>query len=113
MAWFQMRGMYPSVPSDPRPYDLIIETKPGDYRSIQVKTCIKENGEVVVAPRATGMSKTGPRIPYDPVDVDFFFIIDRRLDVYLIPGAAIYGKTGISLAKYAEYKAGSASSLIT
>lgn len=112
MAWFQIRGMYPAVPAEPRPYDLIIEIRPGDYRTVQIKTCIRENGEVVIAPRASGMSKTGPRIPYDPVDVDFFFIIDRQLDVYLIPGPAIYGKTGISLMKYARYKAGSAGCLI-
>ncbi|MGP3915397.1 hypothetical protein [Nonomuraea sp. 10N515B] len=112
MAWFQMRGAHPSVPADPRPYDLIVEVGPGDFRGVQIKTCISESGEVTVAPRVSGMRKSGPRIPYDPVDVSMFFIVDRNLDVYLIPGIAIYGKTGISLAKYEAYRVGSARCLM-
>jgi hypothetical protein len=111
LAWFQVRGHHPSVPVDHRPYDLIVEMG-GKLRRVQVKTCIRPEGEVVVAPRVSGMSKVGPRVPYDPADVDMFFVVDGAATIYLIPGEAIYGKIVISLPKYGKYRVGSAGGLM-
>ena len=44
------------------------------------------------------------RTAYDPDDIDYFFVIDRELNYYLIPIAAVGGLSSISLTAYRHFR---------
>lgn len=111
-AWFMLRGFTPSLPMEARPYDLLVDMK-GKVQRVQVKTCMASAGQVVVAPRAAGVNKNGPRLAYSPEDVDLFFILDGDLTIFLIPIIEIIGKQAINLRGYRRFRVGSASSLLS
>jgi PD-(D/E)XK nuclease superfamily protein len=86
MAWFTRRGYAVCIPTEPRPYDLVVEAEGTLYR-VQVKTATYRDGRsgqfcVAVSrrPRRDNM-----QIAYDPADVDFFFIVDGDGVQYLVP----------------------------
>jgi hypothetical protein len=51
-------------------------------------------------------------MPYDPDTLDFFFIVDGDLTMYLIPSRVLAGRVQILLRHYAPYIVGSAGSLL-
>jgi hypothetical protein len=51
-------------------------------------------------------------MPYDPELVDFFFILDGELTMYLIPSRVIAGRVAILLSNYSEFIVGSAAALM-
>ena len=53
-----------------------------------------------------------PRMPYDPDVIDYFFIVDGDLNMYLIPSRVIAGRVSILLRTYASYVVGNASGLL-
>ena len=52
-------------------------------------------------------------VPYDPELIDWFFIVDGDLAMYLIPSKVIAGRVGILLRTYAGYVVGNAAGLMT
>ena len=52
-------------------------------------------------------------VPYDPELIDWFFIVDGDLAMYLIPSKVIAGRVGILLRTYTRYIVGKAAGLMT
>jgi PD-(D/E)XK endonuclease len=96
MAWFARRGYTASLPTEPRPYDLIVEAGAALYR-IQVKTATygkSGNFECAISRQPL---RDGQKIAYDPADVDFFFIVDPDGGQYIVPIAELGGRKYVSL----------------
>ncbi len=51
-------------------------------------------------------------LPYDPELIDWFFIMDGDLAIYLIPTQVIAGRVAILLHTYTRYIVGSAAGLM-
>jgi hypothetical protein len=51
-------------------------------------------------------------VPYDPDLVDFFFILDGELTMYVIPSRVIAGRVRTLLSNYSEFIVGSAAFLM-
>ena len=47
---------------------------------------------MTVSRRPYSVGKIAPRMPYDPDVIDYFFIVDGDLDMYLIPSRVIAGR---------------------
>jgi hypothetical protein len=112
-TWFAACGCEVAVPTVPCSYDLLVTATDGIKR-VQVKTTtsIKKNGwEVSVARRPYSIKKDAPLIPYNPEDIDLFFIVDGDLSMYVIPMIAVAGRMRILLRSYKKYIVGNASGL--
>ncbi|ANC30282.1 group I intron-associated PD-(D/E)XK endonuclease [Isoptericola dokdonensis] len=95
-AWFTLCGHDVSWPLEPSRYDLIVHRADGLHR-VQVKTTTVRQG----ASWKVYLSTTsGERRPYDPDEIDEFFVIDGDLDYYLIPVSAVGGLHAIHLNAY-------------
>jgi hypothetical protein len=111
--WFLLCGYNASLPVEPAVYDLLV-TMPDGIKRVQVKTttCKTDGWAVQVGRRPYSVGNRAPRIPYDPDLVDFFFILDGDLTMYLIPSRVIAGRVGILLRNYTEFIVGSAASFM-
>jgi hypothetical protein len=101
-------------PIEPATYDLVV-AMPDGLRRVQVKTTTSggRNGwQVVVGRRPHSLGNTAPRVAYDPDVIDYFFIVDGDLNIYLIPSRVIAGRVGILLRTYAAYIVGNAGGLL-
>lgn len=97
-AWFTRRGYSISYPSEPRPYDLVVEASGSLYR-VQVKsagTRDSKSGSIICRVGRTPL-RDGQQIAYDPADVDFFFIIDIEDNYYIVPIREIAGHVYVSV----------------
>jgi PD-(D/E)XK endonuclease len=116
MAWFLIRGMWPAAPAEPRPYDLLLESR-SVVKRVQVKTsiCTESSGSwhVGVGRHVGGGDRHNMRRPYRADEVDLFAIIDGDLVLYLIPRTAIADRTGINLGPYGQFMVGSAASMFS
>jgi hypothetical protein len=113
-SWFSLCGFSVAIPSEPTVYDLLA-VMPEGIKRVQVKTttCYSKDGwAVVVGRRPYSAGNRERRIPYDPELIDWFFIVDGDLSIYLIPSRAIAGRVGILLHPYAQYIVGSAAGLM-
>jgi hypothetical protein len=111
--WFLLCGYTPSMPVEPMLYDLLV-SMPDGIKRVQVKTTTFHNKGwlVVVGRRPYSVGNRGPRVPYDPDLIDFFFILDGDLTMYVIPSRVIAGRVAILLSNYSEYVVGSAAFLM-
>lgn len=99
-AWFTLCRYDVSWPLEPCAYDLVVITG-GAPQRIQVKSSTRKVGASWVA----GIGQSGrASSPYDPDDVDAFFIVDGDLQFYLIPTQVVGGLTSVSLASYDQFK---------
>jgi hypothetical protein len=98
---------------EPTLYDLLI-SMPDGIKRVQVKTttCNNDGWSVQVGRRPYSVGNRGPLVPYDPDLIDFFFILDGNLTMYVIPSRVIAGRVGILLSNYSEYIVGSAAFLM-
>ena len=113
-AWFTFRGSSVLFPIEPAIYDLVVSMQ-GRLCRVQVKTTTyySKNGWLIsVGRRPYSIRKDTPRVAYDPDVIDYFFIIDGDLNVYLIPSRVIAGRVGILLRAYTRYIVGNASGLL-
>lgn len=113
-AWFTLCGHTVTFPIEPATFDLLVSTPLG-IRRIQVKTTTsqREHGwEATVGHRPYTTDDLGPLSPYDPADIDFFFIVDGDLEMYLIPASVIAGRVSILLTAYKDYAVGGAGALM-
>jgi PD-(D/E)XK endonuclease len=99
-AWFELCGHSVSWPLEPCRYDLLVWIAATAQR-IQVKTTTVKQGMSWTA----WISNTGKeRTPYDPDEIDYFFVIDGDFNYYLIPVAAVGGLTAVRLSAYQDYR---------
>lgn len=113
-SWFTMCGCSVLFPIEPATYDLVVSTPDGLSR-VQVKTTTsngKNGWAVSVGRRPYSIRKDTPLVPYDPDVIDYFFIVDGDLSMYLIPSRVIAGRVGILLRTYRDYIVGNASGLV-
>jgi hypothetical protein len=109
-SWFSLCGFTVAIPVEPAVYDLLVSTQEGIKR-VQVKTttCNGKTGwQVSVGRRPYSSDNRDRLIPYDPESIDWFFIVDGDLNMYLIPSRIIAGRVGILLRTYTKYIIGSA-----
>jgi hypothetical protein len=113
-AWFTVRGCTVSLPIEQATYDLLVHSAEG-IRRVQVKTTTtkaREGGQVIVGRRPYSAGNLAPLMPYDPKVIDYFFIVDGDLYMYLIPSHVIAGRVGLGLRTYKRYIVGNASGLL-
>ncbi len=112
-AWFQIRGFEIDEPRKPTTYDLVV--RKGDLvKTVQVKTTTyRDNGNwlVNIGRRPSNVSKSVSRLAYVNGTVDWFFIIDGDLAIYLVPASEVAGQVTMTLSHYQDYRVGSAASL--
>jgi hypothetical protein len=114
-SWFSLCGFNVAFPLEPALYDLLVSTPEGIKR-VQVKTttCFSKDGwSVVVGRRPYSIGNRERRVPYDPELIDWFFIMDGDLTIYLIPSRVIAGRITILLHTYTKYVVGSAAGFMT
>jgi hypothetical protein len=113
--WFLLCGYNTSLPMEPTLYDLLV-SMPDGIRRVQVKTTTYSQGRagwvVQVGRRPYSVGNRERLVPYDPDLVDFFFILDGDLAMYLIPSRVIAGRVAILLSNYSEFIVGSAAFLM-
>jgi hypothetical protein len=116
MQWFMSRGYLVSLPVEPGPYDLVVESDAGLQR-IQVKTAgtVAPTGNYVAKMTRTVYDVDAPRsragcyraAPYAPGTTDFFFLVAGDGAMYLIPFGAVAGATNVTLSKdYRKFRVG-------
>jgi hypothetical protein len=113
-SWFSLCGFNVAIPMEPAVYDLLVSTPEGIKR-VQVKTttCFSKDGwTVVVGRRPYSIGNRERRLPYDPESIDWFFILDGDLNIYLIPSMVIAGRVVILLHTYTKYVVANAAGLI-
>jgi PD-(D/E)XK endonuclease len=108
MAWFLLRGCKASLPVEPCAYDVVADIG-GQMKRVQVKTVTRRARGGWEAPVArSARADRAYRVTYGIDEVDLFFIVDGEMTLYLIPIAAVAGKTVISLSAYTPYRVGTA-----
>lgn len=107
--WFLLCGYNTSLPMEPTIYDLLV-SMPDGIKRVQVKTTTYNNNArvVQVGRRPYSPGNRARLVPYDPDEVDFFFIVDGDLTMYVIPSRVIAGRVGILPGNYSEFIVGSA-----
>ena len=99
-SWFALCGHDVSWPLEPCRYDLLVHLDVG-LRRIQVKTTrVRSRGSWTVWLSSTRKGRT----PYDPDDIDYFFVVDGDLSYYLIPARVVGGLHAVRLASYSQYQ---------
>jgi hypothetical protein len=114
-SWFALCGFNVAIPVEPTLYDLLV-SMPGGIQRVQVKTttCFGKDGwTVAVGRRPYSIGNRERRVPYDPELIDWFFILDGDLTIYLIPSRVIAGRVTILLHAYTECIVGNAAGFIT
>ena len=113
-AWFSLRGCAVAIPMEPTVYDLLVST-PGGIKRVQVKTTTykgKTGWQVAVGRRPYSIGNRERQVPYDPELIDWFFIVDGDLTIYLIPSTVIAGRVQILLRTYRKYIVGNVAGFI-
>jgi len=100
-AWFALCGHDVSWPLEPCRYDLLVDMD-SKVQRIQVKTTTVRHGSSWTVWLSS--TRMAGRIPYDPDDIDFFFVIGGDLTYYLIPVQRVGGLHAIVLSAYADCK---------
>lgn len=114
-SWFALCGCPTAIPIEPTVYDLLVSTSEG-FKRVQVKTTTyngKTGWQVAVGRRPYSVGNKERQVPYDPELIDWFFIVDGDLTIYLIPSRIIAGRVAILLRTYTKYIVGSAAGLMT
>lgn len=103
-----LAGHRVSWPLEPAVYDLLIDTGPGGIRRVQVKTTTTwvAGAWLCTLTRSEYAGAAGGKRPvrYSSDQVDDFGIVDGDQEVYLIPFAAVAGRTAVSLRRYAAFR---------
>ncbi len=115
ITWFTLRGIPVAMPTVPTAYDLLVTTV-GSVSRVQVKSGTRATTAggfvVTVGRRPYSAERNGNLVPYDPDDLDFFFIVEGGGGLLLIPIRAIAGRTMIDTAAHSAFRVGDASSLL-
>ena len=110
------RGYVPSVPVDQVSYDLIVDSDDG-LKRVQIKTTTQmdksghwnaqTHKRIYDKTRTLNASGKRRKVPYEPDEVDIFFIMTGDRSVYIVPYAVVGTKKHLSLGpNYDQYKLG-------
>ena len=106
IAYFSTNGYVVSIPlNDTQDYDLIIE-KNNVIKTVQVKStgCKTKYGTYQVALKSCGGTKGKTYKTLINTKVDFLFILNENLEMYLIPKEIIKNANTLNLCdKYKQY----------
>lgn len=106
IAYFTTNGYVVSIPlNDTQDYDLIIE-KGGNIKTVQVKAtgCKTKRGIYQVALKSCGGTCGNTYKTLIDTKIDFLFILNEKLEMYLIPIKVIKNRTTLNLCdKYNKY----------
>ncbi|MEU4191518.1 group I intron-associated PD-(D/E)XK endonuclease [Kribbella sp. NPDC026611] len=115
MAWFSLRGCAVALPIEPEVYDLLVTTAKGVQR-VQVKSSARPDAQghwgVEIGRRPYVLDKSASKMPYDPDDIDLFFVVLGNGAMYVIPSSVLGGRVRIYADTYAPYLVGDASGLM-
>ena len=107
IAYFTTNGYVVAIPlNDTQDYDLIIE-KDGEIKTVQVKStgCKTKNRIYQVALQSCGGTNGKTYKTLIETKVDFLFVLNEKLEMYLIPKNKIRNKATLNLCqKYSEYR---------
>ena len=109
-----MRGCDVLFPLEPVVYDLVV-SMPEGLRRVQVKTTTSRNSagwQIGISRHPHSLEKGGPRLPYDPDVIDYFFVVDRDMTMHLIPSRIVAGRVAVGLQMYKTYIVGNAAGLL-
>lgn len=109
--WFMRRGYMVSIPVEPAPYDLVVESDAGLQR-VQVKsTTVRSRGRWTVGLRRSAYSgDSDGSTPYkyqayDESVIDLFFVVCGDGAKYLIPIESLANQRSASLdSRYSEFQ---------
>jgi hypothetical protein len=113
-CWFSLCGFNTAIPAEPTVYDLLV-SEPDGIKRVQVKTTThnSKNGWMIqVGRRPYSVANNARLVPYDPDVIDWFFVVDGELSMYLIPSQIIAGRVMILLRTYHKYIVGNAAGLM-
>jgi hypothetical protein len=114
-AWFGLRGVPVAAPMQQSAYDLLV-TLPDGIKRVQVKSTAfrakQGSWSAGIGRRPYVLDKTASRTPYDPDDLDYFFIVDGDGLLYFIPIEVVAGRTAINVGAYRDFIVGDASGLL-
>jgi hypothetical protein len=113
-AWFTICGCSVLFPIEPAIYDLVVSMPEGLSR-IQVKTTTSKDASgwhVNIGRHPYSVEKGGSTVPYDPDAIDYFFIVDGDLSMYLLPSRVVAGRVGLTLRTYGSYVVGNVGGLL-
>ncbi|WP_433261961.1 group I intron-associated PD-(D/E)XK endonuclease [Micromonospora vinacea] len=111
IAWFSERGYTVSLPVEPAVYDLIVDS-PNGLDRIQVKSSAAADRGVhcsrtLYDTTRPGSASTGryTRRPYEPGEIDYFFIVMADGGMYLLPYEVIGRSMKITVgARYEQFR---------
>lgn len=107
IAYFSTNGYTVSIPlNDTQDYDLVVE-KENVFYSVQVKTtgCKTKYQNYQVALKSCGGTKGVTYKTFIDTNVDLLFIVNDKLEMYLLPKEKIKNKSTLNLCKkYEKYK---------
>ena len=98
-AWFTLCGHDVAWPLEPCAYDLLVWSE-GRAQRVQVKSTTRRTESGWFASISRHGSSGGP---YDPEDIDLFFVVDGDLNYYLIPVSVVGGLRAIALRSYERF----------
>ncbi|MCL2731568.1 MAG: hypothetical protein FWE15_16260, partial [Actinomycetia bacterium] len=97
-------------PAAPATFDLLACIQNGVKRVQEKNTTTwdkhRKSWLACIGRRPHSEGNRAPLVPYDPDEIDLFFIIDGDLTMYLIPVRDIAGKTSLLLRAYQGYIVG-------
>jgi hypothetical protein len=101
IAWFSSQGFTVLIPlTDSQEYDLVVD-QGGRLFKIQVKTVSHRNScgnfEVELRTKGGNKSGTGKTKLFDPVLIDYLFVLTSNGDRYVIPAINLFGNTQVTL----------------
>ena len=106
IAYFSTNGYVVSIPlNDTQDYDLVVE-KNGELKTVQVKStaCKTISGTYQVALKSCGGTNGITYKTLVDTNVDFLFILNEKLEMYLIPKNEMHNKSTLNLCKkYKKY----------
>lgn len=107
IAYFSINGYTVSIPlNDTQDYDLVIE-KNNKINTVQVKAtgCKRRSGNYQVALKSCGGTKGICYKTLIDTNVNYIFIVNEEMDMYLIPSKIIKNTSTLNLcSKYNQYK---------
>jgi hypothetical protein len=107
-TWFTLCGYVVAWPLEPCRFDLIVSAD-GRSDRVQVKATTRKRWNAWTVCIAT----SGDKSAYDPDDLDYFFVIDGDLSLYLIPISIVAGRVTLGLSNYLNFKVESVGGLLT
>ena len=106
IAYFTTNGYVVSIPlNDTQDYDLVVE-KNNELKKVQVKStgCLTKHGVYQLALKSCGGTKGKTYKTLIETKIDLLFILNEKLEMYLIPKSEIYNKSTLNLCeRYKKY----------